>query len=204
MELEISGEKSSRLEVRESVFGSELNEALIHQVVTAILSNGRSYTKAQKTRAEVRGGGIKPFRQKGTGRARAGTIRSPLWRKGGVVFASKFFHRHQKINKKMYRGALRSVISELIRQNKVVIVNSVEVNSSKTKELLKNISAYLLDQQMLIVITEVLDNNIYLAARNVVNIDVRDVSTIDPVCLMTASRVVITVPAIKKIEELLA
>lgn len=201
MELQLV-DKKKKIEVSETVFGARYNEPLIHQVVTAYMAASRAGTKAQKTRSEVRGGGIKPFRQKGTGRARAGTIRSPIWRKGGVVFAAKPRSYDQKVNKKMYRGALRSIISELIRLDRVVVVDSFQVDSHKTKDLLTKLNALDLGQRVLI-ITEAVEENIYLAARNVPYLDVRDVSAVDPVSLVGTEKILITAPAIKQFEELL-
>ncbi|EKD73447.1 MAG: 50S ribosomal protein L4, partial [uncultured bacterium] len=153
-------------------------------------------------RSEVRGGGAKPFRQKGTGRARAGTIRSPLWRKGGVIFAAKPRSYEQKVNKKMYRGALRSIFSELVRLERFVVVDSFQVETRKTKDLLNKLNELKLDKGVLI-ITEAVDENLYLATRNLVDVEVRDVAAIDPVCLVGAEKVLVTVAALKQIEELL-
>ena len=165
MELQIIGKNSKNIEVAESVFSCEFNEALIHQVVTAYLSAARAGTKAQKNRAAVRGGGIKPWRQKGTGRARAGTIRSPIWRKGGVTFAAQPRSYDQKVNKKMYRGALRSIISELIRAERLVIIESFTLETPKTKDFIKKLDTLNLNDRLLI-ITETVEENLYLAARN--------------------------------------
>ncbi len=202
MELNLLGSKKAKLEVAEGIFGCKYNEPLIHQVVTAFLAAGRAGTAAQKTRSEVRGGGAKPFRQKGTGRARAGTIRSPLWRKGGVIFAAKPRSYEQKVNKKMYRGAVRSILSELIRLERLVVVESFLAETPKTKELLKNLAKLGLGEKLLI-ITEALEENLYLAARNLPFVEVRDVPAVDPVCLVGAEKVLITAAALKQIEELL-
>jgi large subunit ribosomal protein L4 len=201
MELNVTGKKK-KLEVADGIFDSKYNEALVHQVVTAFLSAARAGTQAQKTRSEVSGGGAKPFRQKGTGRARAGTIRSPLWRKGGVIFAAKPRSYEQKVNKKMYRGALRSIISELIRLDRLMIVDSFEVSAPKTKELLTKLDELKVKGSALI-IAEAVDENLYLAARNLNDVEVRDVAAVDPVCLVGTEKVVITVPALKQVEELL-
>lgn len=201
MELQLAGKKK-KLEVSEAVFGARFNEPLVHQVVTAYMAAGRAGTKAQKTRSEVRGGGIKPFRQKGTGRARAGTIRSPLWRKGGIVFAAKPRNYEQKVNKKMYRGALRSILSELIRLDRLIVVESFEVDSPKTKDLLAKLNKLDLGEIALI-ITDSVEENIYLAARNVPTLDVRDVAAVDPVSLIGTEKILITAPAVKQFEELL-
>lgn len=202
MELQLYGSGKKKLTVAEEVFDCKFNEPLIHQVVTAYLAAGRSGTQAQKTRSEVRGGGSKPFRQKGTGRARAGTIRSPLWRKGGVIFAAKPRSYEQKVNKKMYRGALRSIFSELIRLDRLLVVDSFQVETPKTKDLINKLHELKLDNNILI-IAEAVDENLYLATRNLVSVDVRDVAAVDPVCLVGTEKILITVPALKQVEELL-
>jgi large subunit ribosomal protein L4 len=202
MELQIIGAKSKKLEVADAVFSCDFNEALIHQVVTAYLSAARSGNQAQKTRAEVRGGGIKPWNQKGSGRARAGTIRSPIWRKGGVVFAAKPRSYEQKVNKKMYRGAIRSILSELIRAERLSVVESLAMDAPKTKELLKKLETLKINGNVLI-IAEAVDKNLYLAARNLHNVDVRDVSAVDPAALVGSENVLITVNALKQYEEML-
>lgn len=202
MELNLLGSKKAKVEVADEVFGCKFNEPLIHQVVTAFLAAARAGTAAQKTRSEVSGGGAKPFRQKGTGRARAGTIRSPIWRKGGVVFAAKPRNYEQKVNKKMYRGAIRSIFSELIRLERLVLVESFLAETPKTKDLVKNLAELKLGQNVLI-ITEAVDENLYLAARNLLSVEVRDVAAVDPVCLIGAEKVLITTAALKQVEELL-
>ncbi len=204
MELNLVGANSEKLTLKDEIFSCGYNGPLIHQVVTAYLSASRTGNHAQKTRSEVRGGGIKPFRQKGTGRARAGTIRSPIWRKGGVVFAAKPRSYAQKVNRKMYRGALRSVFSELIRNERLVVVKDLEVDSCKTRELLKILSPFMSDKNTTLVLTDAVSHNLYLSSRNVANLDVRDTSAIDPVCLVHAEKVVVTISAMKQIEEMLA
>jgi large subunit ribosomal protein L4 len=201
MELNLSGSKK-KIEVADGVFGCKFNEPLVHQIVTAFLAAGRAGTAAQKTRSEVRGGGVKPFRQKGTGRARAGTIRSPLWRKGGVVFAAKPRSYEQKVNKKMYRNAIRSILSELVRLDRLIVVESFLAETPRTKDLLKMLSDLKMDQNA-VIITEAIDENLYLAARNLPYIEARDAAAIDPVCLVGAEKILITVPALKQLEELL-
>lgn len=201
MELQIAGKKK-KLEVSEVVFGARFNEPLVHQVVTAYMAGGRAGTAAQKTRSEVSGGGIKPWRQKGSGRARAGTIRSPLWRKGGIVFAAKPRSYEQKINKKMYRGALRSILSELVRLDRLVVVESFEVDSPKTKNLLDKLKTLDVDQNALI-ITEAVEENIYLASRNIPLVDVCDVAAVNPVSLVGTDKIIVTAAALKQFEELL-
>jgi large subunit ribosomal protein L4 len=202
MELQVIGKNSKNIEVAEGVFSCPFNEPLIHQVVTAYLSAARAGTKAQKTRAEVRGGGIKPWKQKGTGRARAGTIRSPIWRKGGVTFAAKPRSYDQKVNKKMYRGALRSIVSELVRAERLLIVESFTLETAKTKDFIAKLNTLNLNDRLLI-ITETVEENLYLAARNLSRIDIRDVAAVDPASLVGSEKVLITVAALKQLEELL-
>lgn len=203
MELTLSNSKT-KIELADEVFACDFKEALIHQIVTAYMAAGRAGTKAQKTRAEVSGGGIKPFKQKGTGRARAGTIRSPIWRKGGITFAAKPRSFKQKVNKKMYKGALRSIWSELIRQDRLLIVEEFKVDAPKTKALLKILNDMKLEGNILIV-SDSVEENLYLSARNLHKVDVRDAATTatDPVSLVRADKVVITPAAIKEIEGLL-
>jgi len=203
MELKLSNSKK-KVEVADGVFACEFNESLIHQIVTAYMAGGRAGTKAQKTRAEVRGGGIKPWKQKGTGRARAGTIRSPIWRTGGVVFAAKPRSFKQKVNKKMYKGAIRSIFSELIRQERLVVVESFDIEAGKTKMLIKKLNDMNLEGQILIV-SDSVSENLYLASRNLFQIEVRDAATsaTDPVSLVRAEKVIVTQAAIKEIEGLL-
>ena len=194
--------KPGSVEVSEATFARDYNEALIHQVVTAYLAGGRQGTRAQKNRSAVAGGGKKPWRQKGTGRARAGTIRSPIWRSGGVTFAATPQDHSQKVNKKMYRSAMRSILSELARSERLVVVESMSLEQPKTKLLVEALKGYGLDN-VLIVASEV-DQNLYLASRNLHKVDVRDVEGVDPVSLIAHEKVVITVDAVKKFEEALA
>jgi large subunit ribosomal protein L4 len=201
MEVQIAGKKK-KVEVAETVFGCEYNEPLIHQVVTAYMSAARAGTAAQKTRSEVRGGGIKPWAQKGSGRARAGTIRSPIWRKGGVTFAAKPRSYEQKVNRKMYRAAVRSILSELIRMERITIVENFEVSTPKTRVLIETLNDLKIGQKVLI-ITETVDENLYLSSRNLRYVDVRDVAAVDPVALVGSEKVLITVGALKQFEELL-
>ncbi|HBZ49586.1 MAG: 50S ribosomal protein L4 [Proteobacteria bacterium] len=204
MELSVlkpGNDTSGTLSVSDAAFAREYNEALVHQVVTAYLAGARQGTRAQKTRSEVSGGGKKPWRQKGTGRARAGTIRSPIWRSGGVTFAAKPQDHSQKVNRKMYRAAVRSILSELARQERLVVVESFDVEMPKTKLLVKQLGDFGLDN-VLIVSTEV-GENLYLASRNLHGVDVRDVESVDPVSLIAYEKVVVTVDAIKKLEEML-
>lgn len=194
--------KPGSVEVSEATFARDYNEALIHQVVTAYLAGGRQGTRAQKNRSAVAGGGKKPWRQKGTGRARAGTIRSPIWRSGGVTFAATPQDHSQKVNKKMYRSAMRSILSELARSERLVVVESMSLEQPKTKLLVEALKGYGLDS-VLIVASEV-DQNLYLASRNLHKVDVRDVEGVDPVSLIAHEKVVVTVDAVKKFEEALA
>lgn len=187
------------IEVSEVAFGREFNEALVHQVVVALMSGARAGTKKQKTRAEVSGGGAKPWRQKGTGRARAGTIRSPIWRKGGVIFAAVPRDHSQKVNKKMYRGAMSSILSELIRQDRLRVVNDFVVDQPKTKGLLQKLKSMNLDRVLIVV--DKLDDNLYLSARNVPSIAVKEVTGVNPVQLLKYEHVLMTVDAVRKLEE---
>ena len=190
------------VELAESAFAREYNEALVHQVVVAFMAAGRQGSRAQKNRSAVSGGGKKPWRQKGTGRARAGTTRSPIWRSGGVTFAAQPQDHSTKVNRKMYRGALRCIVSELIRQQRLVAVESFAVEAPKTKELVAQLKDLEISNGL--IITEEVDENLFLAARNVKAVDVRDVEGIDPVSLISYDKVLITVPALKKLEEVLA
>ena len=188
--------------VSEANFAREYNEALVHQVVTAFLSGARQGTRAQKTRSEVAGGGKKPWRQKGTGRARAGTIRSPIWRSGGVTFAAKPQDHSQKVNRKMYRAAMRSILSELARTDRLMIVEALDVEQPKTKLLVEALKGYGVDN--VLIVADNVDKNLYLASRNLHKVDVRDVEGADPVSLNAYDKVMITVEAVKKFEEALA
>ncbi len=204
MELSIvkpGNEAAGKVSVSDVAFAREYNEDLVHQVVTAYMAGARQGTRAQKNRAAVRGGGKKPWRQKGTGRARAGTIRSPIWRSGGVTFAAQPQDHSQKVNRKMYRAALRSIMSELARQDRLMVVESLDVEAPKTKLLAQQLGEYGVDN-VLIISTEV-GENLYLAARNLHKVDVRDVDGVDPVSLIGYEKVMVTVDAVKKFEEML-
>lgn len=201
MELAIKDAQGA-LEVSEATFGREFNESLVHQVVVAYAAGARQGTRAQKTRSEVRGGGKKPWNQKGSGRARAGTIRSPIWRSGGVAFAAKPQDHSQKVNRKMYRGAIRSILSELVRQERLIVVESFGVETPKTKELVGKLSA--LELKDVLIVTPEVDENLFLSARNLYKVDVRDVAGLDPVSLIAFDKVLITADAIKQVEEMLA
>ena len=195
------GEAKNRVEVSATTFGRDFNEALVHQVVTAYLAEARAGTRAQKTRAEVRGGGAKPWRQKGTGRARAGTIRSPLWRGGGKVFAAVPQDHGQKVNKKMYRGAMQAILSELVRQNRLVVIENFQVERPKTRDLLDKLKALGLEGAL--IVTGQWDSNLYLSARNVRGIDVQQAPNVDPISLIKFEKVLMTVDAVRKFEEVL-
>jgi len=200
MKLKMQG--SGTVDVAESAFGAEFNEPLVHQVVTAFLAGGRAGTKAQKNRSQASGGGAKPWRQKGTGRARAGSIRSPIWVGGGRTFAARPRDYSQKVNKKMYRAALRSVFSELVRQDRLVITDSITMEAPKTKELAEKLKKLNLDN--VLIVNEAFDEKVYLSARNLPDVGICDAAAIDPVVLMRFEKVLITLPALKLIEERLS
>jgi large subunit ribosomal protein L4 len=195
----LSTENSKGIDIPESVFGKDFNESLIHQVVVSYLAGTRQGSAKQKNRSEVRGGGKKPYRQKGTGRARAGTIRSPLWRGGGVTFASRPRDFSKKVNKKMYRAAIRSIFSELLRQDRLVAIEKPVLEKPKTKEIAKLLKEFSLSK--VLIITDELDINLYLSARNIPNVDVITVQEINPVILIKANKVAVTEDALKLIEE---
>jgi len=201
MELVLKDAQSA-LEVSDATFGREFNESLVHQVVVAYGAGARQGTRAQKTRSEVSGGGKKPWRQKGTGRARAGTIRSPIWRSGGVTFAAKPQDHSQKVNKKMYRGAMKSILSELVRQERLVVVEKFAVETPKTKELVAKLNE--LELNDVLIITAEVEENLFLASRNLFKVDVRDVQGIDPVSLIAFEKVLMTADAVKELEETFA
>ena len=201
MELQVKDAQSA-LTVSETTFGREFNEALIHQVVVAYAAGARQGSRAQKTRAEVSGSGKKPWRQKGTGRARSGDIKSPIWRSGGTTFAAKPQDHSQKVNKKMYRGAIKSILSELVRQDRLVVVEKFELDAPKTKVLVQKLKDLAVEDAL--IITASLDESLFLAARNLYKVDVRDVQGIDPVSLIAFDKVIVTVDAVKQIEEILA
>jgi len=200
MKLAIQGGGS--LEVSDDAFGAKFNEALIHQVVTAYMAGGRAGTKAQKTRAEVRGGGRKPFNQKGSGRARAGTTRGPIWVGGGRAFAARPRDYTQKVNRKMYQAAMRSVLSELIRQDRLVVVDAIEMPKPKTKDLVKYLQGFNLDQVLILV--EEGQDNLRLSARNLPSVEVVDVRELNPVALVRFGKVLATSGALKAVAERLS
>ena len=188
----------SAVELSEVAFGRDFNEALVHQVVTAYLAGGRQGSKAQKSRGDVSGGGKKPFRQKGTGRARAGSIRSPIWVGGGKTFAARPQDWSQKVNRKMYRGAMQCILAELVRQDRLVLVEEFAIDAPKTKDLLAKLND--LNAVRALIVTDAVDENLYLAARNLPHVDVVDAAAIDPVSLIAFDKVVMSVAAAKKIE----
>jgi large subunit ribosomal protein L4 len=193
---------SKKVEVSDVAFAREFNEGLVHQIVTAYLAGARQGTRRHKTRSDVRGGGAKPFRQKGTGRARAGTIRSPLWRSGGVTFAARNQDWSQKVNKKQYKAGMRSILSELVRQDRLMVVDGFEVKEPKTKLLVEQLDKLGLDSVMIVV--DDMDNNLFLAARNLHKVGLSEAGVIDPVNLVGFDKVLVTVPALKKLEEMFA
>jgi large subunit ribosomal protein L4 len=197
------GTGHAKIDVSATTFGREFNEPLVHQVITAYMNGGRSGTRAQKTRAEVRGGGIKPWAQKGTGRARAGTSRSPLWRSGGIIFAAKPQDFSQKVNRKMYRGAMSSILSELVRLKRFLVVkgNEITIEAPKTKDLLNRLASYGVTEALVVV--KDWDTNLYLAARNLSKVEVCEVNKLDPVSLVKYQNVIFTEDAVRQLEEVL-
>jgi len=198
MNLNLAGAQGT-VEVSDATFGKEFNEALVHQVVVAYMAGARQGTRAQKNRADVSGGGKKPWRQKGTGRARAGTASSPIWRKGGVTFAARPQDHSQKVNKKMYRSAMRSILSELARQDRLVAVEDFTVEAPKTKLLATKLSEMKLEK--VLIVTAELNTDLYLAARNLPHVDVIEANAADPVSLIAYENVLVTVPALRQFEE---
>lgn len=196
------GSQIGEITLNEEIFGIEPNESVVFDAVIMQRASLRQGTHAVRNRSAVRGGGRKPWRQKGTGRARSGDIKSPIWRSGGVTFAAKPQDHSQKVNKKMYRGAIKSILSELVRQDRLVVVEKFEVEAPKTKVLVQKLKQMALDDAL--IITANVDENLYLAARNLYKVDVRDVQGIDPVSLIAFEKVVMTVDAVKQIEEMLA
>ena len=197
--MKIKTQDSKNLDLADSAFGVPYNEALVHQVVNAVLSGGRAGTKAQKNRSQASGGGAKPWKQKGTGRARAGTIRSPIWVGGGRTFAAKPQDHSQKVNRKMYQAAMRSILSELFRQKRVVVTNSINIKQPKTKDLLKILNKN--DLTDVLMVSDAFDENLFLSARNVKNVGICNAGSITPVILMKHEKILITVSALKLIEE---
>lgn len=198
-----SGKKSAKkVTLNEEVFGITPNKHCVYLAVSSEMASIRQGTHSSKTRAEVSGSGAKPWRQKGTGRARAGTIRSPIWRSGGVSFAAKPQDHSQKVNRKMYRGAIKSILSELVRQERLIVVESFALAAPKTKELVAKLKE--LELKDVLIVTEEVDENLFLSARNLYKVDTRDVAGIDPVSLIAFDKVLITAAAVKQLEEALA
>ena len=195
----LSNTKNKDISISNDVFSKEFNESLVHQAVVSFMAGARQGSAKQKNRSEVRGGGRKPYRQKGTGRARAGTIRSPLWRGGGVTFASRPRDFTKKVNKKMYRAAIKSIFSELVRQNRLVAIEKPLLEKPKTKEIANFLKEFSLSKVLIII--EEIDMNLYLSARNIPNVDVITVKEINPVNLIKSQKVAVTSEALKQIEE---
>lgn len=193
------GKKATQVDVSDAAFGASYNEPLVHQVVNAYMAGARRGTRAQKTRAQVSGGGAKPWRQKGTGRARAGSIRSPIWRSGGITFAAKPKDFSQKVNRKMFRGAMRSIFSELVRQERLLVLDAFGVEAPKTKELTAKLGGLGLED--VLIVTEEFEENLALAARNLHWTTYVEASQLNPVSLVAFDKVLITVPALKRVEE---
>lgn len=200
MDLNVQG--GAAISVSDTVFGADFKEPLVHQVVVAYMAGARSGTKAQKNRSAVSGGGAKPFRQKGTGRARQGTIRSPMFRSGGVTFAAQPRSYVQKVNRKMYRGALRAIMSELVRQDRLVVVDDFSVNAPKTRELVARLNELGVDDAL--IVTPEFDQDLTLASRNLYHVDARPLNEVDPVSLIGFEKVIMTAAVIKTLEERLA
>jgi large subunit ribosomal protein L4 len=201
MDLQLHNSKE-KIAVSDAVFAADYKESLVHQLVTAYMAAGRAGTKAQKNRSAVSGGGAKPWRQKGTGRARAGTIRSPLWRSGGVTFAAQPRDYAQKVNRKMYRTGIRSILSELARQDRLVVVEDITVDAPKTRQLVGKLAD--LGVSKTLIVTETGDEKLYLSARNLPNVEVSDVAGLNPVNLVRYEHVVVTVGSVRAIEEWLS
>lgn len=197
-----SGAAGSEVQVDDATFGREFNESLVHQVMVAYQNAGRAGTKAQKTRAEVSGGGRKPWNQKGTGGARAGSIRSPIWVGGGRAFAARPRDYSQKVNRKMYRGAIKAMLSELVRTDRLIVTTGVELEAPKTKQLVERLKALSLSNVLMIV--EAFDEKLFLAARNLPYVQVATVAALDPITLARHDKVLVTVGALKMLEEKLA
>lgn len=202
MELKLQDQASKKVKVADTAFAQAYNESLVHQAVVSYMAGARAGTKAQKTRSAVRGGGKKPWRQKGTGRARAGSIRSPLWRGGGKIHAAVPRDHSVKLNRKMYRGAMRSILSELARQGRLAVFQDFKMDQPRTKDLVKMLADHELGD--VLIITAEFDENLALSARNLPRVDVTDVAGLDPVSLVAFDKVAVTVPALKQIEEWLA
>lgn len=201
MDIQVANAES-KVELNDATFGKEYNEALVHQVVTAYLAGARQGSVATKNRSDVAGGGAKPWRQKGTGRARAGTIRSPIWVGGGHAFARSPQNWTQKVNKKMYRGAIKSILSELVRQDRLVVVEDLKFDQPKTKAFLAKMKDVNVSNAL--IVADEVDQNLYLSARNVPHVEVSDVAGVNPLNLVAYEKVVVTVAAIEKLQEVFA
>jgi len=199
--MDINVQGGSTVTVSDAAFARDYNESLVHQLVTAYLAGARQGSKAQKSRSDVSGGGAKPWRQKGTGRARAGTSRSPIWRSGGVTFAARPRDYDQKLNKKMYRAAMQAIWSELVRQDRLVVVDSFDVEDHKTKAFTAKLAG--LDLDKVLIVDAEISKNLYLASRNVPHVAVSEAEGVDPVSLVSFEKVLVTVSALKKVEEML-
>ncbi len=203
LKLKQSNKKTDgKVTVSDSIFAAEYNEALIHQALTAFMAGSRAGTKAQKTRSDARGGGRKPWKQKGTGRARSGTIRSPIWRGGGVTFAARPKDYSQKLNKKMYRGAMRSILAELARQDRLVLIDEFTADVPKTKDMVARLKS--LDLNDVLIVTGEVTENLFLSTRNIPHVDVVDTEEINPYVLIGYNKILMTQGALAKVEELLA
>ena len=200
--MKITTANKKSIEVSDNTFSAPFNEALVHQVVNAVLSGARSGTKAQKNRSQASGGGAKPWRQKGTGRARAGTIRSPIWVGGGRAFAARPRDFSQKVNKKMFKAAMRSVLSELLREDRLVVLDKFDIKQPKTKEFKKLIEKLRVDSAL--IVNDKFDENLFLSSRNLKNMEYSDVSSINPLSLIKYEKVIMNVESLKAIEERLA
>jgi len=201
--MKLNNTDGKELELNDDVFALEYNETLVHQAVVAYMATGRAGTKAQKTRSDVSGGGAKPWRQKGTGRARSGTSRGPIWRSGGVTFAARPRDYSKKLNKKMYRAAMRSIFSELVRSESLVIVDDFDIKEPKTKEMLSKLDSLKISNNALLVGAEE-DSNIVLSSRNIPNCEYLNVSSLNPLSLVSHDKVVITSSAVTKVQEWLS
>lgn len=197
MQLTVAG--GNEIKVSELTFGRDFSEALVHQVVTAYMAGARAGTKAQKSRSAVSGGGKKPWKQKGTGRARAGTIRSPIWRGGGTTFAAVPRDHSQKVNRKMYRAGIQAILSELVRQDRLIVVESFDLATSRTKDLIEKLGG--LEFETGLIVTNEINENVFLASRNLPGVYVLDVEGLDPVSLVGSEKVIMTVEAVEKVQE---
>lgn len=197
--MKLKTQSGTAVSLSDATFARDFNEGLVHQAVVAYMAGGRAGTKANKNRSAVRGGGAKPFAQKGTGRARAGTIRSPIWRGGGVTFAARPRDYSQKMNRKQYRAAMQCIFSELARQDRLLLVDELKVKEARTRTMVKKLQAMSVDNAL--IVTEEIDEKLYLSVRNIPHIGICDVEALDPASLMRFDKVVITVGAVKKVEE---